>query len=70
MALFDTPTPEGESEGRRGWLCAKGDMTGDGVPDLLLSTNPGSAVYIYKNENGKKTAGATELGTEVNFTLY
>ena len=70
VALFETPTPAGESEGRRGWLCVEGDMTGDGVPDLMLSTNPGSVVYIYKNENGKKTAGATELGTEVNFTLY
>ena len=70
VALFETPAPEGQREGRRGWLCAKGDMTGDGVPDLLLSTNPGSAVYIFKNENGEKTSGPTEPGMGVNFTLY
>ncbi len=45
-----------------------GDMTGDGVPDVLARS--ASAVYIYKNEKGKRPAKAAPLGTEVNFTLY
>jgi len=51
-----------------GYICSKGDMTGDGVPDLVLSN--GSEVYIYKNEKGRKSPGKTHLGCGVNFTLY
>ncbi len=46
------------------------DMTGDGVPDILLTTRSSSAVYIYKNRKGKRPADPVPLGTEVNFTLY
>lgn len=45
-----------------------GDMTGDGVPDLILST--GTTAYIYKNEHGRKPAGETPLGTGANVTFY
>jgi len=45
-----------------------GDMTGDGVADVLLATP--EAVYIFKNEKGLKPAGPVPLGTELNFTLY
>jgi hypothetical protein len=47
-----------------------GDMTGDGVPDVLLTTRASSAVYIYKNLKGKRPASPVPLGTEPNFTLY
>ncbi len=47
-----------------------GDMTGDGVPDVMLTTRSSSAVYIYKNVKGTKPAVPVPLGTEVNFTLY
>jgi len=47
-----------------------GDMTGDGVPDVLLTTRSSSAVYIYKNEKGKRPVAPIPSGTEVNFTLY
>ncbi len=45
-----------------------GDMTGDGVADVMIATT--RAVYIYKNTKGKKSAGPIRLGTEFNFTLY
>ena len=45
-----------------------GDMTGDGIPDLVLTTS--SAVSIYENLNGKKHEGQTVLGCGVNYTLY
>jgi hypothetical protein len=47
-----------------------GDMTGDGVPDVLLTTRSMTRVYIYKNERGRKSARPMPLGTEMNFTLY
>ena len=47
-----------------------GYVTGDGVPDVLLTTRSSSAVYIYKNENGKKPAKPVPLGTELHFTIY
>lgn len=47
-----------------------GDMTGDGVPDVLLTTRQSSAVYIYENKRGSKPAPPPPPGTELNFTLY
>jgi outer membrane protein assembly factor BamB len=51
-------------------LCSKGDMTGNGVPDLIFSSNPASEICIFRNEQGKPPAGGVALGTGVNFTLY
>jgi hypothetical protein len=45
-----------------------GDMTGDGIPDVVLATP--EAVYIFKNEKGLKPDGPVPLGTGPNFTLY
>jgi len=45
-----------------------GDMTGDGIKDVMLVTP--QEVYIYRNTKGKKPAGPVRLGTEFNFTLY
>ena len=45
-----------------------GDMTGDAVPDVLI-TSPG-ALYIFKNEKGQETKEAAVPGTGLNFTLY
>lgn len=45
-----------------------GDMTGDGIPDLLLATS--ETVYLYKNENGIKPDIPAPLGCGVNFTYY
>jgi hypothetical protein len=45
-----------------------GDMTGDGILDVVITTP--YVIYIYRNENGKKSGKAVRLGTEPNFTLY
>jgi len=47
-----------------------GDVTGDGVPDVLLTTRASTAVYVYRNERGRKPNPPAPLGTGVNFTLY
>lgn len=47
-----------------------GDMTADGVPDVLLTTRQSSAVYIYENKSGSRPAPPKPAGTEPNFTLY
>jgi hypothetical protein len=46
------------------------DMDGDGVPDVLLTNSSASAVYIYRNEKGRRPTQPVPLGTGVNFTLY
>lgn len=45
-----------------------GDMTGDGIPDLLFTTE--KTVYIFKNEKGVKPDSPVPFGSGVNFTLY
>ena len=45
-----------------------GDVTGDGVRDVLMVTP--EKVYIYVNRKGTKDSGTLRLGTEFNFTLY
>jgi len=68
IATFQMHNPEDPDPAEM--LGMVGDMTGDGVPDVLLTTRSSSAVYIYKNEKGTKPARAVPAGTELNFTLY
>lgn len=49
-------------------LVLPGDMTGDGVPDITLSTL--SAVYIYRNPSSATPVTDRPLGCGPNFTLY
>jgi hypothetical protein len=51
-------------------MCARGDMTGDGVPDLILHSNPASEVCVFRNETGRRPEGEVALGTGTNYTLY
>ncbi len=51
-------------------LVLTGDFTGDGVPDLLLTTRAMRHVSVYRNEQGRKPDPPAPIGTEVNFTLY
>lgn len=51
-------------------LALTGDFTGDGVPDVLLTTRALTHVYVYKNERGKRPDPPAPLGTGTNFTLY
>jgi hypothetical protein len=51
-------------------LALTGDFTGDGVPDVLLTTRAITEVFIYRNVQGQKPNPPAPLGTELNFTLY
>jgi hypothetical protein len=72
IGVFVTPkptknsSPADESTSERSILT--GDMTGDGIPDVVLATP--EAVYIFKNEKGLKPDRPVPLGTGPNFTLY
>lgn len=46
----------------------QGDFTGDGVPDLMLTTL--TAVYIFRNEHGQRPTPPAPVGTGTNATLY
>ncbi len=63
VGIFDVPAAE---IGR----CAKGDMTGDGRPDLIFWADPASEVCIFANDMGAKPDTPLPLGTGTNFTLY
>jgi hypothetical protein len=62
----------GENDDRQGEerLVLIGDFSGDGVPDVLLTSRALTRVYVYKNEHGRKPQPPAPLGTEKNFTLY
>ncbi|MCC6126810.1 MAG: hypothetical protein IT426_17745 [Pirellulales bacterium] len=51
-------------------MAMTGDFTGDGVPDVLLTTHAMTHLYIYKNERGKRPTPPAPLGTRINFSLY
>lgn len=56
----------GQRKGERSMLI--GDMTGDGIRDVMMVTT--QKVYIYMNKKGKKGSEPAKLGIEFNFTLY
>ncbi len=56
------------AEGEIGHIVLCGDMTGDGTPDIAITTP--DKVYVFKNEKGLKAAAGTEPGCGSNFTLY
>jgi len=66
IATLVTPGAEPTRKGERSILV--GQMTGDGVADVLMATS--EHAYIYRNQKGKKTADTAAAGTEFNFTLY
>lgn len=51
-------------------LALKGDFTGDGIPDVMLTTRAMTHVHIYRNERGQRPNPPAPLGTGMNFTLY
>ena len=61
-------TPPEEGMDRGGQILHVGDMDGDGVPDVALSTS--DAVYVFKNEKGRASQGSVPLGSGLNYTLY
>jgi len=65
LAMDETDDREGEER-----LVLTGDFSGDGVPDILLTTRAMTHVCVYRNERGQRPTPAPPLGTGVNFTLY
>jgi len=61
--------PQDDVEGEER-LVLTGDFTGDGIPDVLLTTRAMTHVFIYRNEHGLKPTPAAPLGTGLNVTLY
>jgi hypothetical protein len=55
-------------EGEIGNIVLKGDMNGDGIPDVTI-TGP-DAVWIFRNDAGHTPAGDAAPGCGTNFTLY
>ena len=73
-ARFDTPMPDGVQHSERTdplrYMIHLADVTGNGRPDLVVNTVPGTAVWIYKNENGAKCLSPERLTMPLNATLY
>lgn len=73
-ARFQTPMPEGargqDNAGRLRYMIHLADVTGDGRPDLVVSTVPGTAVWIFRNEKGAKNLCRSRLTMPWNATLY
>lgn len=69
VATFDMPAKD-DDDAEEQRLALTGDFTGDGVPDVLLTTRAMTDVYIYKNVKGKRSDTPAPPGTGVNFTLY
>ena len=56
------------AQGEIGNLVVRGDMNGDGVADVTLTTP--EAVYVFTGAPGVKAATPAVLGCGTNFTLY
>lgn len=80
LARFATPLPQGMSfeqferphehkaRGAFHLLGRTGNFFGDGRQDLMFTTNPGGAVWLYRNTG--RTAQGLLVGTGRNVTLY
>ncbi len=74
IGVFATPGDQpagalaGQPTGNAETSMLIGEVTGDGVPDVMIATP--QRLYIYENAKGKKPDTPAALGTEFNFTLY
>ena len=81
-ARFATPMPEDalgpdnvpDAKNKPGntfsYMIHLADVTGNGRPDLVVCTAPGTAVWIYRNDNGAKDLSPSRLTMPKNATLY
>ena len=52
-------------------ICHCGDMDGDGIPDVVLGSQDGSEICVYRNENGGPgSQPPVRHFTHVNYTMY
>ncbi len=72
LAVFDMPNGRVETRSKEEvpYICSTGDMTGDGVADVLFLDCASGIVHIYRNEHGRPPKEPLPLGTGVNWTLY
>ena len=74
IARFATPTPaaipEPDGTEPQRYMIHLADVTGNGRPDLVVSTVPGTAVWIFKNDHGAKNLSPQRLTMPLNATLY
>ena len=72
LAVFDMPggTVAERSPLEVPYICLTGDMSGDGVLDVIFLDCSTATVHIYRNESEAKPKGEVPLGTGVNWTLY
>lgn len=73
-ARFATPMPPDAQNTERTdpvrYMIHLADVTGNSRPDLVVSTVPGTAVWIYKNEQGPRCLAPERLTMPLNATLY
>ena len=73
-ARFATPMPAdvpAVTDGERlRYMIHLADVTGNGRPDLVVSTVPGTAVWVYRNDKGAKCLSRERLTMPLNATLY
>ncbi len=73
-ACFETPMPDGvdhsDDVDPLRYMIHLADVTGNGRPDLVVGTVPGTAIWIYKNEHGAKCLAPERLTMPLNATLY
>jgi hypothetical protein len=73
-ARFATPIPEGalgdDNTGRLRYMIHLADVNGNGRPDLVVNTVPGTAVWVYRNDHGAKCLAPDRLTMPTNATLY
>ncbi len=72
QAILDTPLLKGvaEKQDELTPMAFTGDMTGDGIPDIVLYNNSEALIYIYKNENGIKPYAKVNLGSGMNYSIH
>jgi len=73
-ARFETPLPPGaetpDKKETPSYMIHLADVTCNGRPDIIVSTVPGTAVWIYRNDKGAKNLSRERLTMPLNATLY
>jgi len=66
VVIFDIP----DADDSASYVIGRADMTGDGIPDVVIVADNGAGLYVYRNEHGGMSSPELPLLTNVNYTLY